>query len=209
MKLAAYSTARQLLASYFCRTFLCAGLIGPGESELASFPNPDEDALANRQQPPPQPQASRWPAWISLSKTWNVTKVTSEISSSRSTISCATPALRHSISAAGVLPAPYAPLATVNDKPAAPKTGTALLHRFRFEACFSDMQISQGSAGIQAAPGYAWETTGAMRARIKISASAASKHQMRVSLGSYNASVLPTSSHARAARGDDGVAERS
>jgi hypothetical protein len=51
VKLAAYSTARQLLASYFCRTFLCAGLIGPGESEEASFPNPDEDALANRQQP--------------------------------------------------------------------------------------------------------------------------------------------------------------
>jgi hypothetical protein len=53
--------------------------------------------------------------------------------------------LRHSISAAGVLPAPYDPLATVNDKPAAPKIGTALL-RFRFEACFSDMQILQGCA---------------------------------------------------------------
>jgi hypothetical protein len=32
---------------------------------------------------------------------------------------------------------PDAPLASENDKPAAPNTGRALLLRFRFEACFA------------------------------------------------------------------------
>jgi hypothetical protein len=32
---------------------------------------------------------------------------------------------------------PYAPLASVNDNPAAPKTGTALIRCSAFEACFA------------------------------------------------------------------------
>jgi hypothetical protein len=45
--------------------------------------------------------------------------------------------VRDSTSAAGVLLAPYAPLASVNDNPAAPKTGTALIRRSALEACFA------------------------------------------------------------------------
>jgi hypothetical protein len=40
------------------------------------------------------------------------------------------------ISATGPLGTADAPLASDNDKPAAPKTGRALLRRLRFEACF-------------------------------------------------------------------------
>ena len=39
------------------------------------------------------------------------------------------------ISAAGPLVEADAPLASDNDNPAAPNTGTALLRRFRFDAC--------------------------------------------------------------------------
>jgi hypothetical protein len=72
-----------------------------------------------------------------LSKTWNVAKLTSKIASSPSAISCATAVLLESMSAAGAPLAPYAPLASDNDNPAAPKTGTALLARFGCEDCFA------------------------------------------------------------------------
>jgi hypothetical protein len=67
----------------------------------------------------------------SLSKTWNVAKLTSQASASRSVISRTT--LRVIVSSAGAVVAGDPSLASVNDNPAAPKTGTVLLLRFRFE----------------------------------------------------------------------------
>jgi len=74
---------------------------------------------------------------VSLSKMWNVAKLTSKIASSPSAISCATAVLHESVSVAGTLLAPYAPLASDNDNPAALSTGTALLPRFGCEDCFA------------------------------------------------------------------------
>jgi hypothetical protein len=58
----------------------------------------------------------------------------SQASSSRSVISWITPALRVMLSGTGEF-ARGASLASDNDNPAAPKTGTAFLLRFRFEVC--------------------------------------------------------------------------
>jgi hypothetical protein len=69
----------------------------------------------------------------SLSKTWNVAKLTSQASSSPSVISWITPALRVIVSSVGAVAATDPSLASVNDNPAALKTGTAVLLRFRFE----------------------------------------------------------------------------
>jgi hypothetical protein len=61
--------------------------------------------------------------------------------------------LRAGISAAG---APDAPLASDNDNPAAPNTGTAFLRRFRFEACFAyDMAETSRTCGYQTKRLYA------------------------------------------------------
>ena len=48
---------------------------------------------------------------------------------------------RVSISAVDPLVAADAPLASDNDNPAAPNTGTALPLRFRFEACFAGNMV--------------------------------------------------------------------
>jgi hypothetical protein len=64
-------------------------------------------------------------------------------SSSRRTISQFAAASRVTESNAGVGLANDAPLAKVNDNPAAPKTGTALLRCVRLEVCFvRDMERS-------------------------------------------------------------------
>src|SRR4029077_3015499 len=88
-------------------------------------------------QPWPQPRPQPWPQppclasckpcvrGFSLSKTKNVAKLTSEISSSPRVISCA----------AGPTVAAGVPLASDNDNPAAPNNGTAQARCFRFEAC--------------------------------------------------------------------------
>jgi hypothetical protein len=69
---------------------------------------------------------------LSLSTTQNVTKLTSQISSSRKMFSWLSRALRVIVSnVVGV--AMEAPLASDNDNPAAPRTGTVLLRRFRLE----------------------------------------------------------------------------
>jgi hypothetical protein len=79
----------------------------------------------------------------SLSKTWNVAKLWSKISSSRRSISQYSAALRVIESNDGVGFASDAPLAKVNDNPAAPKTGAALLRRLRLEVSFvRDMESS-------------------------------------------------------------------
>src|SRR4029077_6519983 len=72
----------------------------------------------------------------SLSKTWNVAKLTSQTSSSQRVISWLTAALRIIVSSGGEVLARDASLASANDNPAAPRTGTALLRRFRLEFCF-------------------------------------------------------------------------
>jgi hypothetical protein len=79
----------------------------------------------------------------SLSKTWNVAKLSSKISSSRRIVSQLAVALRVIGSNDGTGFANEAPLAKVNDNPAAPKTGPALLRRLRLEACLvRDMENS-------------------------------------------------------------------
>jgi hypothetical protein len=70
---------------------------------------------------------------LSLSKTQNVTKLTSQISSSRRRFSWLSRASRVIVSNDGVGVAMDAPLASDNDSPAAPRTGTVLLRRFRLE----------------------------------------------------------------------------
>jgi hypothetical protein len=70
-----------------------------------------------------------------LSKTQNVTKLTSQISSSRRMFSWLSRALRVIVSNDGVGVAMAAPLASDNDNPAALRTGTVLLRRFRLEVC--------------------------------------------------------------------------
>ena len=70
---------------------------------------------------------------LSLSKTQNVTKLTSQISSSWRMLSWLSLALRVMVSNDGVGVAMDAPLASDNDNPATPRTGTALLRRFRLE----------------------------------------------------------------------------
>jgi len=74
---------------------------------------------------------------LSPSKTWNVPKLRSKISSSWRTISRLSLGWRVIVSTDGVGFARDAPLASVNDNPAAPKTGTALIRRFRLEVCFA------------------------------------------------------------------------
>jgi hypothetical protein len=96
---------------------------------------------ANRQQPPTlmsRSPARKAPA-LSLSKTQNVTKLTSQISSSRRMFSWLSRASRVIVSNDGGGVAMDAPLASDNDNPAAPRTGTVLLRRFRFE--FPDTEI--------------------------------------------------------------------
>jgi hypothetical protein len=66
------------------------------------------------------------PTWLSLSKIWNVAKLTSEISSSPSVISWLTAALRAGACGAGPA-ATDTPLVSVNDNPAAPKIGIPLV----------------------------------------------------------------------------------
>lgn len=79
----------------------------------------------------------------SLSKTRNVAKLSSKISSSRRMISQFAAALRVIESDDGAGFAYDAPLAKVSDNPAAPKTGTALLRRLRLDVCFvRDMESS-------------------------------------------------------------------
>ena len=96
---------------------------------------------ANRQQPPTlmcRSRVRKAPA-LSLSKTQNVTKLTSQISSSRRMFSWLSRASRVIVSNDGGGVAMDAPLASDNDNPAAPRTGTVLLRRFRFE--FPDTEI--------------------------------------------------------------------
>jgi hypothetical protein len=75
----------------------------------------------------------------SLSKTWNVAKLMSQTSSSRMVISCLTTASRVIVSSDGAMLARDVSLASVNDNPAAPKTGTALIRRFRLEVCDTEI----------------------------------------------------------------------
>ena len=78
---------------------------------------------------------------LSLSKTWNVAKLCSKISSSW--IWQFSAALRVIESSDGAGLAIDGPLASDNDNPAAPKTGTAFLARFAREASFArDIQNS-------------------------------------------------------------------
>jgi hypothetical protein len=95
---------------------------------------------ANWQHAPPKviirSPARKGPS-LSLSKTWNVAKLRSKISSSWRTISRLSPALSVIVSSDGAGLARDAPLASVNDNPAAPNTGTALLPRFRLDVCFA------------------------------------------------------------------------
>ena len=85
----------------------------------------------------------------SLSKTWNVAKLWSKISSSRRMISQFAAALRVIESDDGAGFAYDAPLAKVSDNPAALKTGMALLRGARLELCFvRDMESSPGLARL-------------------------------------------------------------
>ena len=96
---------------------------------------------ANRQQPPTlmsRSPARKAPA-LSLSKTQNVAKLTSQISSSRRMFSWLSRALRVIVSNDGVGVAMDAPLASDNDNPAALRTGRALLRRFRLEVRDTDI----------------------------------------------------------------------
>jgi hypothetical protein len=70
---------------------------------------------------------------LSLSKTQNVAKLTSQISSSWRMLSWLSLALRVMVSNDGVGVAMDAPLASDNDNPAAPRAGMALLRRFRLK----------------------------------------------------------------------------
>ena len=74
---------------------------------------------------------------VSLSKTWNVAKLCSKISSSWRMSSRFSAALRVIESSDGAGLAIDAPLASDNDNPAAPKTGKAFLARFACEASFA------------------------------------------------------------------------
>ena len=90
---------------------------------------------ANRQQPltfMSRSPGRKAPA-LSLSKTQNVAKLTSQSSSSRRMLSWLSLALGVIVSNDGVAVAMDAPLASDNDNPATPRTGTALLRRFRLE----------------------------------------------------------------------------
>jgi hypothetical protein len=75
---------------------------------------------------------------LSLSKRWNVARLTSAISSSPSVIVCVGVKLNFcGTSAVGVIAA-EAPPASPNVRPAVPSAGiAALVTRFRFEASFS------------------------------------------------------------------------
>ena len=59
---------------------------------------------------------------------------------------------RISISAVDPLVAADAPLASDNDNPAAPNTGTALPLRFRFEACFARNMVESPTSNAETAP---------------------------------------------------------
>jgi hypothetical protein len=72
---------------------------------------------------------------VSLSKTWNVAKLTSETSSSLSVISWLGAVERAWVSAAGTAVAADAPPASDNDTPTAPNTGKVSFRLFRFETC--------------------------------------------------------------------------
>jgi|SRR6516164_6449960 len=91
-----------------------------------------------RQPPHRQPRAycspSRGVPAFSLSKTKNVPKLTSAISSSLSVI-CGRMVLWDGVSAVGTAVAADAPPASDKDATATPTTGTASLRAFRFEAC--------------------------------------------------------------------------
>src|SRR6516225_4345318 len=93
-----------------------------------------------RQPPQRQPHAICWIALplFSLSKRWNVARLTSAISSSSRVTACVGPRLSFcGASAVGVVDA-EAPPTSPKVKPAAPKAGiAALVTRFRFEVCFS------------------------------------------------------------------------
>jgi hypothetical protein len=87
-------------------------------------------------------------AALSLSKTYDFAKLTSEISSSPSVISRFTAVFRAGISAAGLWRLTDVRPASENDSPAASGTGPALLRRFRFEACVvCDMVKSSDTFG--------------------------------------------------------------
>jgi hypothetical protein len=72
---------------------------------------------------------------FSLSKTKNVPKLTSAISSSLSVI-CGGTVFCDGVSAVGTAVAADAPPTSDKDTPTAPTTGTASIRAFRFEACF-------------------------------------------------------------------------
>jgi hypothetical protein len=75
---------------------------------------------------------------VSLSKTWNVNKLTSEISSSSSVISCCGAAVAgDGISVAARPVAADAPPDRASDNPAAPITGNAILRVFGFGVRFA------------------------------------------------------------------------
>ena len=74
---------------------------------------------------------------LSLSKTWNVAKLCSKISSSWRMSSQFSAALRVIESGDGAGLAIYAPLSSDNDNPAAPKAGKVFLTRFGRETSFA------------------------------------------------------------------------
>src|SRR5262245_5481687 len=119
----------------------------PHDKQQPQPPQPPQPAqpqpLPHRQPPqrqPPhrQPRAycspSRGVPAFSLSKTKNVPKLTSAISSSLSVI-CGRMVLWDGVSAVGTAVAADAPPASDKDATATPTTGTASLRAFRFEAC--------------------------------------------------------------------------
>src|SRR3984885_14469690 len=77
---------------------------------------------------------------FSLSKTWNVAKLTSKISSSPRRISCFCDG--GDVFADASLVEAHAPLAIVRDMPANPKAGKALLGRLPLEERFGIAQFS-------------------------------------------------------------------
>jgi len=107
-------------------------------------PQPPQRLMAHRQPPQRQPphlhpraycSPSRGMPAFSLSKTKNVPKLTSAISSSLSVI-CGGTVFWEGVSAVGTAVAADAPPASDKDMPTTPTTGTASFRAFRFEACF-------------------------------------------------------------------------
>jgi hypothetical protein len=127
----------------------------PQPPQPQPLPQPLQPLQPLQPRQPPQPRAccspSRVPAF-SLSKTKNVPRLTSEISSSLRVISGTLGVSREDTSAAGATVAADAPPASDNDTPTTPSAGTTSLRRLRFEVgFFSGIQASLAFDNVCAA----------------------------------------------------------